>query len=43
MNEVTRVILFKHGIGYFERRMIAQGDQGIELEFKKDEMNDVLK
>jgi len=40
---VERVVLFKHGVGYFERHGRVQGDQSIDLHFKAAEMNDVLK
>ncbi|RLB57721.1 MAG: hypothetical protein DRI34_07040, partial [Deltaproteobacteria bacterium] len=43
MPEITRVVLFKHGVGYFERRGRVRGDQEIELGFKAGQMNDVLK
>ena len=40
---VKTVILYKHGVGYFERAgELAQGE-GASLEFKASEMNDVLK
>lgn len=40
---VKRVILYKHGIGYFERDgSIAAGEEA-RLDFKADDMNDVLK
>ena len=40
---VTRVELFKHGVGFYERSgEIAEGE-AVRLEFKASEMNDVLK
>ena len=40
---VRQVVLYKHGVGYFERSgTLAAGDSA-RLEFKADEMNDVLK
>lgn len=36
-------MLFKHGIGYFEREGLIDGDTSVELQFKAAEMNDVLK
>ena len=40
---VSKVVLYKHGIGFFERTGdIPTGDQA-QLQFKADEMNDVLK
>lgn len=39
---IRRMILYKHGVGFFER--YGQVDQRqVELTFKKEEMNDVLK
>ena len=38
---VVRVVMFKHGVAYLERRGAADGP--FELSFKADEMNDVLK
>ncbi len=38
-----RVILYKHGMGYFEREARVSGDAIVELDFKQSEMNDVLK
>ena len=41
--EVTKVILYKHGVGYFERAgEVGDGDSAA-LEFKASEMDDVLK
>jgi hypothetical protein len=40
---IRRVVLFKHGVGYFERQGEVDGDESIDLSFKSDEMNDVLK
>jgi hypothetical protein len=40
---VREVVLYKHGVGYFERSgQVAAGDPA-RLEFKAEEMNDVLK
>ena len=40
---VSKVVLYKHGIGFFERSgEIPDGDSA-QLKFKADEMNDVLK
>ncbi len=40
---VKRVVLYKHGVGYFERSGdLAQGESA-RLDFKASEMNDVLK
>ncbi|MCR9140879.1 MAG: hypothetical protein NXI24_01305 [bacterium] len=40
---IRHVILYKHGIGYFKREALVEGDGVIELQFKTKEMNDVLK
>jgi hypothetical protein len=40
---ITKVVLFKHGVGYFEREGQVDGDAAIDLHFKATEMNDVLK
>lgn len=40
---ITRVILYKNGIGYFERAGKVNGNDVINLSFKKDEFSDVLK
>jgi hypothetical protein len=40
---VQHVVLYKHGVGYFERAgQLAAGDS-VQLDFKVGEMNDVLK
>lgn len=43
MLPVRKIVLFKHGIAYFEREGSVEGDASIELQFKASEMNDVLK
>lgn len=43
MLPISRVILFQHGVGYFERSGTVEGNQSIELLFRIDQMNDVLK
>jgi hypothetical protein len=40
---ITRVVLYKHGVGYFEREGVVQGDESVSLEFKQAEVSDVLK
>ncbi|MBK6941964.1 MAG: hypothetical protein IPH13_17430 [Planctomycetes bacterium] len=40
---VKRVVLYKHGIGYFERQGMVNGSATAELRFKESEMSDVLK
>jgi len=39
----TRVTLYKHGVGYFEREGRVDGDQTLTLTFKQNEVSDVLK
>ncbi|MCA9663904.1 MAG: hypothetical protein KC486_36600, partial [Myxococcales bacterium] len=43
MLPVTSVVLFKHGVGYFERHGKITGEATVELSFRASEMNDVLK
>lgn len=40
---VTQVILYKHGIGFFEREGTVPAGEEARLDFKSTEMNDVLK
>ncbi len=40
---LKRVVLYKHGIGYFEREGTLSGDGRVALRFKQSEMGDVLK
>src|SRR4051812_24611435 len=40
---VTRVVLYKHGVGYFEREGSVDGDAVLALTFKQREVADVLK
>jgi hypothetical protein len=40
---VKTVILFKHGVGYFERSGQADANQAIQLQFQTSDMDDVLK
>ena len=39
---ITRMTLYKHGVGFFERRAEVATDQ-VELSFRVEEMNDILK
>lgn len=39
---ITRIVLFKHGVGYFERRGAHSGER-LELSFPREAMDDVLK
>ncbi len=43
MLPVTSVVLFKHGVGYFERHGTIADEATVELAFRASEMNDVLK
>ncbi len=40
---ITRVVLYKHGVGYFEREGGVEGDTALSLTFKQSEVSDVLK
>lgn len=40
---ISRVVLYKHGIGYFEREGSVAGDSVLSLTFKQAEVSDVLK
>ena len=39
---ITRMTLYKHGVGFFERRVRLNGEE-VELSFHVEAMNDVLK
>jgi len=39
---IRRMTLYKHGVGFFERRADVAADQ-VELSFRVEEMNDILK
>jgi len=39
---ITHVTLYRHGVGFFERRAQLSGEK-VELSFRVEEMNDVLK
>ena len=43
MSEITKVVLYKHGVGYFEREAKVNGNAEVRLGFRLEEMNDVLK
>jgi hypothetical protein len=43
MVTIRRVVLYKHGVGYFEREGKVSGNATVELQFRQSEMNDVLK
>src|SRR5579871_1841002 len=40
---VRQVVLYKHGVGYFERAGQLAAGESARLDFKATEMNDVLK
>lgn len=40
---VERIVLFNSGIGFFEHRGIVEGDDQVELKFKTNDINDLLK
>src|ERR1700752_3978903 len=40
---VKQVVLYKHGVGYFERSGQLAAGESARLDFKAAEMNDVLK
>jgi hypothetical protein len=40
---IRRVVLYKHGVGYFERRGKVGGSDTLHFDFKARDMNDVLK
>src|SRR3954464_1150517 len=40
---ITRVVLYKHGVGYFEREGAVEGDATLALTFRQAEVSDVLK
>jgi hypothetical protein len=40
---IRRVVLYKHGVGYFERQGQVEGHDTLHLDFKARDMNDVLK
>jgi hypothetical protein len=39
---ITHMTLYKHGVGFFERRARLSGEE-VELSFRVEEMNDILK
>ncbi len=39
---ITHLTLYKHGVGFFERRAGLSGEE-VELSFRVEEMNDILK
>ena len=43
MLSIKKIVLYKHGVGYFKRQGKVSGDATVELPFRSSEMNDVLK
>ena len=39
---IVKMTLYKHGVGFYQRRGAVEGET-VQLTFRKDEMNDVLK
>lgn len=40
---VTRVVLYSSGVGYFEHAREIQGSTSVNMMFKTDQVNDILK
>jgi hypothetical protein len=40
---ITRIVLYKHGVGYFEREGTVRGEATVPLSFKTAQMKDILK
>ena len=40
---VTRIVLFNSGVGFFEHNGKVDGDRRVELKFRTDDVNDLLK
>ena len=40
---LTRVVLFSSGVGYFERLGEVEGNAGLQLSFRVEQINDILK
>lgn len=40
---LSRVVLFSSGVGYFERNGSVDGDASVELSFRTEQINDMLK
>ncbi len=41
--KIRKIVVYKHGVGYFEREGKVQGDQQVALSFKSAQMKDLLK
>ncbi len=40
---IRKVVLYKHGVGYFVRQGVVSADRPVSLHFSKAQMNDLLK
>lgn len=40
---ITGITLYRSGVGYFERRAEVTGDRDVQLRFKTEQVNDILK
>lgn len=40
---IRKIVLYRSGVGYFERQGSVQGDQSASLRFEADQVNDILK
>lgn len=40
---ITGITLYRSGVGTFERRGLIEGDQRVQLRFKTEQINDILK
>jgi len=40
---IRRITLYRSGVGSFERRGLVQGDAAVQLRFKTEQINDILK
>ncbi len=43
MSGIRKVVLYKHGVGFFGREDSIEGNSELKLTFRESEMNDVLK
>lgn len=40
---IQKIVLYRSGVGYFERHGRVQGSERVQLRFKADQVNDILK
>ncbi len=40
--DINRIVMYKNGLAYFERAASVSGDKRIQLQFKEDQMKDIL-